>query len=508
VLALAVDLLAVSPVPAKPVPEDNPAQNIDGYERIDAYIEQQMKRLDIPGAALAIVEGDKIVHLRGFGKARPDGEAPSPQTPFFLGSLTKSFTALAVMQLVEAGKIELDAPVQRYLPWFRVADPQASAQITVRHLLNQTSGLPLLPGWITLADFDDRPDACERQARALKTLQLSRPVGSAFEYSNTNYNLLGLIIEAASGESYEAYIQNHLFAPLAMTHSFATRAKAEQNGLAVGYRYWFTYPVPTPSQPVPRGSVAAGGLISSAEDMSHYLIAHLNEGRYGNVQILSPNGIDEMHRPAVKANLIGTEGQYGMGWFIEGYRLTRIIWHDGIVPDFMAYIALLPEEKRGVVLLINADHWLMTLALLEAEAGATTLLAGDQPHPVRFGFVQWVLRGLLLIPVLQIVGVVATLRLVRRWRRDVNKRPSRGRKWMLHLLLPLVPNLLIALTLVLVGGRLGGFVLLYAPDFSWIALICGTFAVIWIFLRTGFILWTLRKSPSAKPLVQPRVSSA
>ena len=123
-----------------------------------------MRRLNIPGVSLAIVEGDQIVHLRGFGQARPGGESPSPETPFFIGSLTKSFTALAVMQLVEAGKVELDAPVQRYLPWFRVADPQASAQMTVRHLLNQTSGLPLLPSWQLLANFDDRPDATERQA--------------------------------------------------------------------------------------------------------------------------------------------------------------------------------------------------------------------------------------------------------------------------------------------------------------------------------------------------------
>ena len=124
---------------------------------IDAYVEEQMHRLNIPGVSLAIVEGDQIVHLRGFGQARPGGEAPTPQTPFFIGSLTKSFTALAVMQLVEAGKIELDAPVQRYLPWFRVADPQASAQMTVRHLLNQTSGLPMLPGMADLGRFRQSP---------------------------------------------------------------------------------------------------------------------------------------------------------------------------------------------------------------------------------------------------------------------------------------------------------------------------------------------------------------
>jgi CubicO group peptidase (beta-lactamase class C family) len=143
-----------------------PISTSSSYDEIDAYIDQQMQRLNLPGVSLAIVEGDQIVHLRGFGRARPGGEVPSPQTPFFIGSTTKSFTALAVMQLVETGKIDLDAPVQRYLPWFKLADPQAAAQVIVRHLLNQTSGLPLSPGWQSLADFDDRPDATERQARA------------------------------------------------------------------------------------------------------------------------------------------------------------------------------------------------------------------------------------------------------------------------------------------------------------------------------------------------------
>jgi CubicO group peptidase (beta-lactamase class C family) len=109
------------------------------YAQLDAYLERQLDALNIPGAALAIVEGAELVHVCTFGRAGPDGQAPTPQTPFFIGSLTKSVTAVAVMQLVEAGKVELDAPVQRYLPWFRVADPQATAQLTVRHLLNQTS---------------------------------------------------------------------------------------------------------------------------------------------------------------------------------------------------------------------------------------------------------------------------------------------------------------------------------------------------------------------------------
>src|SRR5918912_1372739 len=109
---------------------------------IDAYINAQMQADHIPGVALGLVHNDQIVHLRGFGTADQSGRAVTPQTPFILASVSKSFTALAIMQLVEAGKVELDAPVQRYLPWFRVADPVASARITVRHLLYHTSGIP------------------------------------------------------------------------------------------------------------------------------------------------------------------------------------------------------------------------------------------------------------------------------------------------------------------------------------------------------------------------------
>ncbi len=477
------------------------------YDAIDTYLEQQLKRLNIPGAAVAIVEGDRIVHERGFGQARPGGTPPTPQTPFFIGSLTKSFTALAVMQLVEAGKITLDAPVQRYLPWFRVADPKASAQMTVRQLLNQTSGLSTASGWAPLSDFDSSPGAGERQARALATLQLTRPVGSAFEYSNTNYNLLGLIVEAVSGESYAMYVQNHIFSPLDMRHSYTTPSEVQQNFLAVGHRYWFSYPVAdyTDKQQYPFGSLPSGGLISSTEDMSHYLIAQLNEGRYRGVQILSPAGIAEMHRPTAEYNMMGVSlGQYGMGWFVDNQGKTRVISHSGIVPDFFSYMAILPGHNKGIVLLLNADHFLMSnLALLEVGTGATSLLAGARPAPVLWGnIIPWVLRGLLLVPVLQIIGIALTLRRLRRWHRQPDTRPSNRRMWVLHILLPMIPNLLLAATLIaLLTSPLRSFLFLYGPDFSWIALICGSFAGIWIFVRTGLILWTLRKDQSSHSLV-------
>ena len=112
-------------------------------EQIDAYIHTRMQAAHIPGLALGIVRGKEVVYLKGYGIAGPDGRSVTPQTPFILGSTSKSFTALAVMQLVEAGKIDLDAPVTKYLPWFRTADAAALARITVRNLLHQDSGLPV-----------------------------------------------------------------------------------------------------------------------------------------------------------------------------------------------------------------------------------------------------------------------------------------------------------------------------------------------------------------------------
>lgn len=468
----------------------------DTFEEIDAHVKRQMERLKIPGVSLAIVEGGGISHLRGFGEARPGGEAPTPQTPFMLGSLTKSFTALAVMQLVEAGKVELDAPVRRYLPWFRVVDPEASARMTVRHLLNQTSGLPGSSGEIQLADLDDSPDAAERQARALSTLDLTRPVGAAFEYSNANYSLLGLIVEAASGESYADYVQDHVFTPLEMTHSYTSRDAAKQNGLAVGHRYWFAVPFAAPDVPVPHGSLAAGLLISSAEDLGRYLNALLDGGRAG-ARILSETGIEELHREAADVRVMGLSfGQYGMGWFVDKVGQAKLVWHSGTLPEFGAYMALLPEQNKGVVLLFNACHHWMNPVHAEFGTGVAALLAGERRPPDRFGaVVPWALRGQLLIPALQAAGVAATLRQLRRWRQEPGRRPTGGRGRWLHIMLPLVPDLLVALMLIPVLGKRGGYLKLYTPDYVLISTVCGTFSLAWSFVRTGLVYRALRKRP-------------
>jgi CubicO group peptidase (beta-lactamase class C family) len=471
------------------------------YDAIDTYVEQQMHRLNIPGLSMAIVEGDRIVHLRGFGHARPGGGPPSPDTPFVLGSTTKSFTALAIMQLVEAGKVDLDVPAQRYLPWFRVADPQASARMTVRHLLNQTSGLPMFEGTIVLADLDPSPSAAERHARALSSLALNHPVGAKFEYSNLNFILAGLIVEAASGEAYPDYIQNHIFNPLEMRHSYTSQAQAKQKGLTIGHRYWFAHPVAAPDIPVSSATLAAGQLISCAQDMAHYLIAHLNGGRYGKAQILSSEGIDELHRPGVEFREMGASMGYGMGWFVENIGPVKVVSHSGNVPDFSSYMALIPEQKRNVrtcgnaiVLLLNADNYGLPPVLAEVGLGATAVLAGQQAAPIRLGLIPWAMRALLVIPLAQIIGIMGTLLALRRWQRHRERRPSGARLWVQYILLPLIPNLsLAALPVVLKAKGLLQYLKLYNPDIFWTAIICGGLSAVWTFLRTGLIVRVLRE---------------
>ena len=183
---------------------NSPSQAIGpDFDAIDAYVQEQMQEMRMPGAALGIVKGDKIVHLEGFGDADDSGREVTPHTPFKIGSMSKSFTALAIMQLVEDGKIDLDAPVQHYIPWFRVADLEASKRITVRHLLNQTSGIPKAAGLTFVYEEDSSKDALEKEVRATRYVELTHPPGKVYQYSNLNYTTLGLIVQMVSGEPYE-----------------------------------------------------------------------------------------------------------------------------------------------------------------------------------------------------------------------------------------------------------------------------------------------------------------
>ena len=197
--------------PGSDTPAANGRASAGEYAPIERFIQEEMKVQRIPGLALGIVRDGRIAYVRGFGKADDSGRPVTPRTPFIIGSLSKSFTAMAIMQLVESGKVELDAPVQRYLPWFRVADEAASRAITVRQLLNQTSGLSTKTGRSFQGNGDTSDAALERTVHKLRTVGLTAPVGTKHQYSTLNYSVLGLIVQAVSGRSYESYLQTKVF---------------------------------------------------------------------------------------------------------------------------------------------------------------------------------------------------------------------------------------------------------------------------------------------------------
>lgn len=476
--------LASSTVLASPAIATDP-----DFAAIDTFVEAQMKDQRLPGLALGIVKGDQIVHLKSFGIADPSGRAVTPQTPFIIGSLSKSFTALAVMQLVEEGKVELDVPVQHYIPWFRVADEAASAQITVRHLLYQTSGLSTKTGRSFQGSSDTSDGALEQAVRKLSTVELTGPVGMTHQYSTVNYSVLGLIVQTVSGQSYETYIQEHIFDPLQMNHSFTSQTEAQSQGFATGYHYAYGMPMPV-DLPHNRGLLPAGYLISSAEDMTHYLIAQLNDGKYKDAALLSQDGMIETHNPAVPTGV--TDTFYGMGWFVGPINGIPAVHHDGETFNFDANMILLPESQQGIVVLINGENSMDllfgTARIADISQGIASLLTGGEPPSPPANTSVWVIYSVLIgLIIVQVVGVL-------RWAwklhsgRLIAGQVRAGRQ----IILPLILNLVWALiTLILLPKIIFGLPLMILatglPDLGYTLLVSGLIVLGWGILRTALI---------------------
>lgn len=356
------------------------AQSDTASDDIDAFVQEQMERLDIPGAALAIVRGDEIVHLEGYGVASDAGEPVTPQMPFLLASLSKSMTAVAVMQLVEAGQVELDAPIQEYLPWFMPETP-----ITVRQLLNQTSGLDEGRGYERNLDPDGE-DALETSIRRLAATELNHPPGAAFEYSNSNYDVLGLLIETVSGQSYGTYMKEHVFEPLAMTNTFSSLEAARAAGMSSAFYPFFSRQTSVDGTvPYSRATQPSSGIIGSAEDMAHYSMMHLNSGRFRDTQLLSSTSVETLH--SASAVTADTSVQYAMGWAVWEFEDAppddtgappRSLSHGG---DWLGYnhlMLLIPEHRLGVVWLTNSHDGTISSAFSNVAFDVALLALGQE----------------------------------------------------------------------------------------------------------------------------------
>jgi CubicO group peptidase (beta-lactamase class C family) len=331
---------------------------------VDRFLADALGTTRLPGMAVAITRGPEVVHVVGFGTDGRGGSV-TPHTRFRIASLTKSFTASAVLQLVAVGRVDLDAPVQTYLPGFTLADPAPGARITVRHLLNQTSGIADtgFPA-VTDSEYD-----LEQRIASMRSARLVSKPGSEFHYSDLNYQVLARLIEVVTGTPWAQHLAEHVFVPLGMRRTVATAA-AEQAvqvapDLAQGHVLVFGTPV---ARPELDGLVAgSGGVVSTAEDIARWLVAHST----GGGALLPPEMVTLMQTAPPDV-----PGDYGMGWqVITPEQGPRRIEHTGVLSTFSAVQVLLPDSGYGFALLFNGNSALADTA--GVASGLAALLAGQ-----------------------------------------------------------------------------------------------------------------------------------
>lgn len=387
---LAVVLAGAGPatVPAASPPAAAAAAE-QTYGALDAFLREQIDVLGIPGASVAVVQDGKQLHSAAFGRADDSGRPMTARTPVLLASTSKSLTAIAVMQQVEAGQLRLDEPVQTYLPWFTLDDSR-SPSITVRHLLHQASGMASRDTAFE-ASIDQSPEALEGSVRALADAPLARSPGEAFHYASANYNILGLLVQTLSGQPFGQYLEEHVFGPLDMVHSHPTRAAARADNAAAGHSRWFGSFWRQTDVPAPSSGMPSSTLYSSAEDLGHELIALLDGGRYGGAQVLRAESVAAMFEPGVTVD--GSK-EYAMGWFtrplvesagpgssVPEESLPRLLEHQGEWGNSHTYLGMVPSSGLGVALVVNANDAAAPSRLKAIDTNVLRILHGQEPVP-------------------------------------------------------------------------------------------------------------------------------
>ncbi|MEV8017988.1 serine hydrolase domain-containing protein [Streptomyces sp. NPDC086554] len=380
-----------------------PAGERDVTAEADSFVREQMKRAGVPGLAYSVIRGDDVVHRRTWGRDGR-GEPITSRTPFLVGSLAKPVTALAVMRQVEAGRVGLDEPVRRHLPWFRPKG-EGEKPVTVRQLLNQSSGLSERDG-ITRADrFDNEPGGIRRLARELAGVTLSAPPGERHEYSNANYMLLGALLEKVTGRLFGEHLREDVLKPLGMKGAITDAGEADRWGLPPGHRFFFGQPRPFAADfdtsGVPYGYLGAG-----SEDLSAFAAAQLKGARGGTGGLLSPEGFREMHKGTISVH---DRHRYGLGWRddeLEGLG-ARMVWHSGATAGYHGIVVLVPERNLAVVVQHNAFAMNKENLLNNTAFGAAGILLGGEPQQVHEDpWLTWTLitLGAITVVLTAVVG--------------------------------------------------------------------------------------------------------
>lgn len=347
------DPVAAALAPVPPATAELTEENVNAW--LDGLVPTELARTEIPGASISVVHEGELLTARGYGYADTgvDGDEPTPVDPeetlFRVGSVSKLFTATAVMQLVERGDVDLDTDIGEYLDF----DPPTNFDepITMRHLLTHTPGFEeRIEGAILTVDDDN--DLARRLS--VDPPEQVYPPGTVPSYSNHGNALAGLIVEQVSGVPFDDYVQDEILKPLGMdSSSFAQPLPDDLQGRLAG-----SYPITGgPAQPFEVVAEApAGALTASSTDMARFMLAHMP--REGEEEILEPTTLEQMHAPALEADVLGTfaEGpRMTLGFFEEDRNGHRILGHGGDTQHFHSEMQILPEERSGIFVTLNGS---------------------------------------------------------------------------------------------------------------------------------------------------------
>jgi CubicO group peptidase (beta-lactamase class C family) len=329
------------------------------------------------------------VWAQGFGYADVARQIPAtPQTIYRIASITKLFTATAVLQLRDAGKLQLDDPIHKHLPWFTIQNEYEDAPtITIRHLLTHTAGLPReakFPYWTdnTFPTLAQIQETIGQQATAV-------PSETRWKYSNLGLALAGEIVAVVSGRPYEAYIHEHILQPLGMNSTFVETLDPNHERLAVGYGRRLPGTLERQIMPFSdcKGITAAGNIATTVEDLAKFAMFHLGEGTVGGQRILRQSTLQEMQR--IHWLEPGWQAGWGLGFRIQRQGNKTTIGHGGALLGYRTLLTLWPADKVGVIVLTNSDdgdplgftdklfQWVVTAVAHASQAKPTP----KQPNP-------------------------------------------------------------------------------------------------------------------------------
>ena len=445
------------------------------------FINAEMAIAKAPGLSYSILQDGQIMSY-SYGEVLKGSRLPvTDETLFPIGSISKSFTALAIMKLVEAGDIDLSANISQYLDVFK---DKPSGKITVRHLLSHTSGYSTKQGNNTQISDRQSADALQRHVKQIAAWVPPHAPDTKWQYSNANYLILGALIESVSGQSFARYIETEILKPIGMEHSFVANGEVLDN-MAIGHHPWFGFKHPRKNNNTDRLTAPAGGIISTASDLALYLALMINE-------------TDDIIRAETKALMMQPAGPtapfYGLGWYIDAPNET--VYHSGLTPGVETLAVLSQKQKKAVVVLINSNSGMGYGSNAKLLYGISAKALGLDFTPTQ---TNWGVRSIfLMFFCLPVFFLVATLLA---WFRPDRLQAKSGLSGAFSLWFPLPIILVLAGVCIHLIPTLFGTSIRslfpYQPDFSILLIATAVTGLAWVIVRLSLAYFPNVKSRSS-----------